>query len=170
MDTDGPLDEPYRGAAPWIPLPLPGALSGHAAIALALSHPCRIPGTGLPPPDQFNLHRKHWLDEGWLTEDFSCLPRLLGGQGGWRYYTIACVTVGFLPDPSGREWTCPHGSEASLHRCEICDKEAAHLWWHLYSEAWHHFRVSAPLPTDAECIAWLDDQEIGEIDSPWPLA
>ena len=81
MDTDGPLDEPYRGAARWIPLPLPGVLTGHAAHAQWLSHPCRSPGTSVPAPDEFILHRKHWLDEGWLANDFSCLPRALGGQG-----------------------------------------------------------------------------------------
>ena len=76
----------------------------------------------------------------------------------------------FSPRPQRREWTCPHGSKASLNRCEICDKKAVHLWWHTYSEARYRFLASAPPPTDAECIAWLDDREIGEIDSPWPLA
>jgi len=47
------------------------------------------------------------------------------------------------------------------NHCDVCVRAAVQLWWHTYSEAWHHFLVTYE-PEYDECVAWLDDKEVDE--------
>ena len=166
MDVDCPLGATVVEAS-WAPVPRHGTFSGERAHELWLQRIVQRFGNvhGFAysdlPPDFFCPDT---LGAGWETNDFSPRPRHQGGQGGWFYYTRACISVGFYPDPSGRGWGCCHGRQLDLfdYYCRVCVRAAVQLWWHTYSDAWHHFLVTHK-PDYAECVAWLDDKEV-EVD------
>lgn len=167
MDVDSPIVATVVETS-WAPVPRHGTLSGDRAYELWLQRlALRFGddyGFGYPPPDLFCPGT---LGGGWLSLDFSPRPRHLGGQGGWLYYTRACISVGVCPDPAGHGWVCRHGPQRDLfdNYCRICVRTAVQLWWHSYSDAWHHFLVTNRRPDYAECVAWLDDKEV-DVPSP----